>query len=552
LATVAKRDQIDDNCDPPEPKSNDETESDVRFLVEQGYHVFVARIEQLLEDDCPWTLAAGNADELRAAADTLDIVCQNNPDKSKSCCTFTPDNIDTLPAWLAVNPDCSIVSIFDALAYRELAKWTTYFATNTDDLDTAHRKLAEIPDDLIARMNRVGRAALKPRTGAPVPESERAKLIEGFTLHDTVAPPAPIYLVDNMIPEDCEIVFFGGQSQAGKSFLAIYLAVCLASGAPFFGRKINKKVGVVILAAEASGRLKHRLYVAAEQAAPGEALPIGYLGNVPNLKDPKEVDALIPRINAMGDKMEKAFGLPLGVVIIDTLAAAFGFKEENSNSEAAESIRVMKEIGAATGTIVVPVHHYGKTPDAGLRGGSAFFAGTDVVLSVLADINHTEGTVSNRRLSLAKAREDETGPIAPFDLRYVEIGKRDDGESYGSSVIDPDLARAGEKPAKAPKESDSLKTFRMAFAEMVLAPIQAHADGPRIMAAKVSDVKVEFSRRWATAESDPEKRKDAARNAFKRGLKEALKTGFTTDCQDAVEWIWHPEMMVALGRPLAA
>ena len=269
------------------------------------------------------------------------------------------------------------------------------------------------------------------------------------------------------------------------------------------------------------------------------SLPICYLGDVPDLKDPKEVAALIQRINAASDELEKKYEVPLGLIIIDTLAAAFAVEDENSNSEAASMIRGMKEIGKATGAIILPVHHYGKAPSGGLRGASAFFGGTDVVLSVLADIDHTEGTASNRRLTLAKSRDDETGPIAPFELRYVEIGIDEHGAPYGSSVVEPLLGQAA-KVTKGKKESPRLKTFRQAFAEMTLVPYRVHGDGPQVMAAKVGDVRAEFDRRYATGDdADPKKRADSVGKAFKRALEDAKANGFATDCENDVEWIWQ-------------
>jgi hypothetical protein len=370
--------------------------------------------------------------------------------------------------------------------------------------------------------------------------AERAKLIEGFTFFDPRRPiEPPDYLVEGIIPKDCDVVFIGGQSGAGKTFLAVYLAVCLATGKEFFGRDVDTKIGTAILAAEAPGSLKNRLHVAAQLAAPGEHLPICYLGVVPDLKNQKEVSALIPRIRAVSEQLQDTYNVPLGLVIIDTLAASFSREDENSNAEAAEIIKVMKEIGRQTGTIVAPVHHFGKAITTGLRGASAYKGGTDVILAVLADIDDTTGVASNRRLALAKTRDDEPGPIAPFDLPFVKLGEHKNGKPFGSCYVKPRLDQAFTNKAKSKKEPESLTTFRQSFAEMTLTSIRAHGDGPEVNAAKISDVRAEFSRRWPTGEdADPKKRADAIRNAFKRGLKEARAHDFATDYQSDIEWIW--------------
>src|SRR5208337_5237287 len=84
-----------------------------------------------------------------------------------------------------------------------------------------------------------------------------------------------------------------------------------------------------------------------------------------------------------------------------------------------------------------PVHHYGKSDAAGLRGGSLWRGGADVVLSVIADRNELTGKVAGRELALAKARDGFEGPIAPFTLRRHDLGTDDDGELFGTLIVEP-------------------------------------------------------------------------------------------------------------------
>jgi hypothetical protein len=252
----------------------------------------------------------------------------------------------------------------------------------------------------------------------------------------------------------------------------------------------------------APGSLKNRLHVAARQAAPGEHLPICYLGVVPDLKDQKEVSALIPRIRVVSEQLQDTYNVPLGLVIIDTLAASFSREDENSNAEAAEIIKVMKEIGRQTGTIVAPVHHFGKAITTGLRGASAYKGGTDIILAVLADIDETTGVASNRRLALAKTRDDEPGPIAPFDLSFVKLGEHKNGKPFGSCYVKPQLDQTFTKTAKSKKDPQALAVFRQAFAELPTIPHRVRGDGPEVKAVHVLDVKAEFAKRWVGCGTD--------------------------------------------------
>ena len=68
----------------------------------------------------------------------------------------------------------------------------------------------------------------------------------------------------------------------------------------------------------------------------------------------------------------RRFGVRLGQVPIDTVSASFNMKDEDDNSEATKVCNVMRAIGDELGILMAPVHHYGKNPESGLRGASAW------------------------------------------------------------------------------------------------------------------------------------------------------------------------------------
>jgi hypothetical protein len=73
-----------------------------------------------------------------------------------------------------------------------------------------------------------------------------------------------------------------------------------------------------------------------------QKLPVTYLGDVPDLADEKKIKALIPRLKQLDRCYRKTYDIRLGVVIIDTVAAAFDLDDENDNSEASQTIRRIK------------------------------------------------------------------------------------------------------------------------------------------------------------------------------------------------------------------
>jgi hypothetical protein len=153
---------------------------------------------------------------------------------------------------------------------------------------------------------------------------------------------------------------------------------------------------------------------------------------------------------------------------IDTVAAGFVLENENDNSEAAQAIARMQRISAETGALVVPLHHYGKTPTTGLRGASAWKAGADGALAVLCHVDEMTWRVTGRELALEKSRTAATGPIAPFELCVETVGVDEDGDDIIECWIRPLLDQPPRvaATAKRKREPNVLVAFRQAFAEI--------------------------------------------------------------------------------------
>jgi len=352
--------------------------------------------------------------------------------------------------------------------------------------------------------------------------------LDGFIFDGDASLEPPPMLVKKLIPLD-GICFIGGQSGAGKTFIAIYLAVMLASGGAFFGHKVVERVGVAIFAAEGASTIASRVTVARNHEANGEILPITWLGAVPNLADAKEVKAMVRRLRAVDQRFRATHGVRLGAVICDTLAASFSLNDENDNPEAAKAIRAMKTMSDALGVVILPVHHFGKAAETGLRGASAWRAGCDTVLSVLADRDQTTGACSNRRIALTKSRVGEEGWAAPFELRFVALGEDEDGEEYGACYVEQGRNDGDTSIISKPKEKGpprAAKVYLDAFAIVIgakgrkLSPFGS--EGAEVVAIDREDIRAEFDPSWPTDGDTPEKRKDARRKAFDRGEEWAL------------------------------
>lgn len=401
--------------------------------------------------------------------------------------------------------------------------------------------------------------ALFARTGAiqqvfaPVdPQQERAaphdinsraaEIYNQFVFDGDKPITAPDDLIRDLMPKS-GLAFIAGQSQAGKTFVVIELACCLATGEAFFGKKVRERVGVAIMAGEGEHTITNRLEAAKRHRGIGQKLPVTYLGNVPNMLDEGERKALIQSLRKLDQVYRERFGVRLGAVIYDTLAATFDLSDENDNAEASKVTRIMREIGRETKTLSLPVHHYGGNMQAGLRGATAWRGNCDSILSVLADTDQVTGETKTRELALAKNRDGVAGPIAPFSLHYIELGRNEDDEPFGTCAID--VMEGGASTlgkSRSRKEPQSLTVLRDCITAALIDDGENFqiTDGPNVRAVRMSAVRSAFFARYATGSDDePEKRADAARKAFTRAL-EKVGTEFRSEQRGADEWIWRP------------
>jgi RecA-family ATPase len=138
-------------------------------------------------------------------------------------------------------------------------------------------------------------------------------------LSDADAAVRPSWLVKGWLPKQ-GVALLAGQSRIGKTFLSLELAGALATGGSFFGRPVRERVGVLILAAEGEGTIAPRLEALRLHRLSGMPvadLPIGCVG----INDANEIGAIVA---AAAVDMQERFGLRLGMIAVDTVAAAFG------------------------------------------------------------------------------------------------------------------------------------------------------------------------------------------------------------------------------------
>lgn len=217
-----------------------------------------------------------------------------------------------------------------------------------------------------------GAAAAESNDG-PRSFLERLKAETYRGIAGLAAIPPVRYLLHPLIAVDSLFQIFA-PSSAGKSFAAIDIACCVATGKKWHGHAVVQGPAVYVVAEGASG-IRDRL----------AAWAAYHNGN----EDP--IDVYVITLPAMLHRLDEASALAVWcaeigarIVIIDTYARSTLGLDENKNNEAGLAIDGLDTIRRATGAAVGIVHHTGHQGARG-RGASALYAAMDTVIAIEGD-----------------------------------------------------------------------------------------------------------------------------------------------------------------------
>ena len=358
-----------------------------------------------------------------------------------------------------------------------------------------------------------------------------------------VVPPSPIalrwhgdadpdadraWLVQDLICETGKGLM-PGQWGCGKTFTAIDLSASVMTGQPFAGRRVVRRGGVLFVASEGAFEIPIRLRGLVQGKLggdPGERLPFAWIDDCPRLLSADAVTQLVAVAKAAAGHLREGFDLPLALIIVDTVAAAAGFGDENSAAEAQRVMNAMEALSRQTGAFVLGVDHFGKTTETGTRGSSAKEAAADAVLAVLA--NRDEGgAISNTRMAIRKVRGARCGYEIPFDLEVITVGENYDREPISTCVVNWQTDRTSAAVA-ASKEHwpTSSKVFRQALltslAEQGIRAWPFGNEAAEVRAVPLQVVRTAFFAIYPADGDDEAKRAEAKRKAFKRAVETCL------------------------------
>jgi hypothetical protein len=265
------------------------------------------------------------------------------------------------------------------------------------------------------------------------------------------------WIVDGLV-KPAQTVLAVGPPKDGKTFAMLTLAFEVGHGGTF-GPHRCRRVGVLYWAAEGSAEDLHvraKAILDRMGIGPNEPQPAVYL-----VAGPLDLDARPDDLAEAIREAERTLAVPVGLVLVDTLAAAIGAADENA---AAAVGRIHRNLRGAVGDAAVVVVHHVPHGARRARGSSALAGLADATVLV-----ERTGDVVVLRVLEAK----EVAPPAPFAFRLVptDTGWRDDrGHAVQSLTMRPtevpaDVPPARQEAAGGPREGSEVSPVRRAVME---------------------------------------------------------------------------------------
>ncbi|MGG6893818.1 AAA family ATPase [Rhizobium sp. BR 315] len=271
---------------------------------------------------------------------------------------------------------------------------------------------------------------------------------------DPLAPMPPVAEVIEGIFPSVGLCGLAGQSQAGKTVIALDLAMSLVTGRKWLGKyKVPKKCGVVYIPYESRENVRRRwraLYIDHEIMG---KVPFQLIKRPEVLTDIKAWEGFIETTAMIDAKFMSEHGVPLKVVFIDTLAASGMVARENEADSWSVVLDNLNRISEEMNIVIVLVHHATKSQESESiwRGSSSSYAAMEAILGV--KIERRDGEVTRRYIFIEKSKDGESGYVADLDFGAIKVGVKESGADMFAPVLRADFDGERKEAARKAKEA---------------------------------------------------------------------------------------------------
>lgn len=360
---------------------------------------------------------------------------------------------------------------------------------------------------------------------------------------DLTDPAPPVWVVKGWLERGSLAVLFGDPS-AGKSFVAIDIALAVARGVDWNGRKV-KQGGVVYIAGEGYKGIARRL----------QASAIHHdfeLGDVPlivsrlsvAMSDREAVRKVIDELAVMYTEDQWRSML----IVIDTLRRNFGIGDENNAEDMGRFIDACALLAQVTGATILVVHHTGHGERGRERGSSVITSDFDARFQLEA----ADGvlTLTPKKLKDALLPAPMTARLETVSLGYQD----EDGDDITSAVPvwseAPEARSRGSRVDAKATLRRSAKVALQTLSELMTTQYLAAPEDCRLLGA-TRVVSVSAWRDAALARGiDRTDDRASARRTWNRCKSDLIASGYVLATDDAALAWTTEEGEAAAGNPL--
>lgn len=250
-------------------------------------------------------------------------------------------------------------------------------------------------------------------------------------------PPAIDWLIKGYLVRDTIAQLFGDPG-SGKSFIALDMALSIATGKEWLGRKTQSGAVFYIAGEGLQGLQRRKEAWFRYNGIDDRSAPFWLSKGATALSDPSQLAALIADIDAAIAKE----GMPY-LLAIDTVARNFGGGDENSTKDMNAFVVALDTLRERYHCCILLVHHTGHGDKSRARGSIALLGSLDAEYRVEKIGNNTIQMTSNRQKD-----NDEPAVLAWTLTRYDLPWADEDGEPLNSAVLVPNDSIPIAQPVK--------------------------------------------------------------------------------------------------------
>jgi len=250
---------------------------------------------------------------------------------------------------------------------------------------------------------------------------------------------SPEWLIDGVLEDQTFAVCFGSPA-AGKTFVTIDMALCIAAGVDYHGMSVRQGAVFYIASEGHNGFARRASAWSKARGVPLDGLPFFKSSRSVVLTDDEQVEQLIDVINEMAAR----YGKP-ALIVVDTLARAMGAADENSTKEMGALIETVDDVRDEFNCTVLAVHHTGHGNKERARGSSSLLGAVDCEFRV--EKWSDEDPLAKVEVTWTKMKDAAMPPVMNFAHLEVDLIGADlePATSVVMTPIDSSKPRSGGK-----------------------------------------------------------------------------------------------------------